>query len=45
LGLLKTFQLYKPVFAQAAWLEAQHWGTSFLGLMAHATPQRPQPHG
>jgi len=45
LGLLKTFQLYKPVFAQAAWLEAQHWGTSFFGLMAHATTQRPQADG
>lgn len=41
LGLLKTFQVYKPCFSQAMWLEAQHWGTSFLGLMANATSQRP----
>lgn len=45
LGLLKTFRLYKPVFANAGWLEAQHWGTSFLGLMAHATTQRPGTDG
>ena len=41
LGLMKTFQIYKPCFSQAMWLEAQHWGTSFLGLMAQATSQRP----
>lgn len=41
LGLLKTFRLYKPVFAQAAWLEAQHWGVTFLSRMAHATTTRP----
>ncbi len=34
LGLLKTFCLYKPSFSIAGWLEVQHWGTSFLGLMA-----------
>lgn len=41
LGLLKTFRLYKPVYAQAGWLEAQHWGTNYLGLMAHASTERP----
>lgn len=41
LGLLKTFNLYKPAFANAGWLEVQHWGTSFLGLMADASTQRP----
>jgi hypothetical protein len=44
LGLLKTFRLYKPVFAQANWLEAQHWGTSFFGLMARATTEPPTLH-
>ena len=45
LGLLKTFRLYKPPYASALFLEAQHWGTSFLGLMAQATPHRPAVHG
>ena len=45
LGLLKTFKLYKPTYASALFLEAQHWGTSFLGLMAKATPHRPPAHG
>ena len=44
LGLLKTFKLYKPSYASALFLEAQHWGTSFLGLMANATPHRPSAH-
>lgn len=39
LGLLKTFKLYKPCFPQAYWLEIQHSGTSFLGLMANAKSQ------
>ena len=41
LGLLKTFKIYKPTYASGSFLEAQHWGTSFLGLMAKATPNRP----
>ena len=41
LGLLRTFKLYKPTYASALYLEAQHWGASFLGLMAKATPHRP----
>lgn len=45
LGLLKTFKLYKPTYASALYLEAQHWGTSFLGLMAQATPHRALAHG
>ena len=45
LGLLKTFKLYKPTYASALYLEAQHWGTSFLGLMAEATPNRPSADG
>ena len=44
LGLLKTFKLYKPNFASASFLEARHWGTSFFGLMAHATSQKPSVH-
>lgn len=33
LGLLKTFTLYKPHLAYAAFLELQHWGTSFRSLI------------
>ena len=44
LGLLKTFKLYKPTYASALFLEAQHWGTNFLGLMAKATPHRLAAH-
>lgn len=41
LGLLKTFRLYKPVFPQAAWLEIQHWGVTFLSRLSHATTTPP----
>lgn len=33
LGLMKTFQLRKPSFLNASWLEVQHWGTSFHNLI------------
>ena len=33
LGIAKTFRLFKPVMAQASWLELQHWGTSFHCLL------------
>ena len=33
LGIAKTFRLFKPVMAQASWLEIQHWGTSFHCLL------------
>ena len=33
LGLCKTFRLYKPDLAYAAFLELQHWGTSFRSLI------------
>jgi hypothetical protein len=33
LGLIKTFRLYKPCLSHAAWLEVQHWGTSFHSLI------------
>lgn len=33
LGLIKTFRLYKPCLSHAAWLEVQHWGTSFHSLL------------
>lgn len=36
LGLLKTFRLYKPCLSHAAWLEVQHWGTSFHSLLGVA---------
>jgi len=33
LGIAKTFRLFKPVMAQASWLELQHWGQSFHCLI------------
>jgi hypothetical protein len=33
LGIATVFQLYKPAFSHAAWLEVQHWGTSFHQLI------------
>lgn len=36
LGLLKTFRLFKPGLSHAAWLEVQHWGTSFHCLLEAA---------
>ncbi len=33
LGLLKTFQVYKPAMSHANWLELQHWGQSFRSLV------------
>ena len=33
LGISKTFRLYKPAMAQAAWLELQQWGLSFHRLI------------
>ena len=33
LGLCKTFRLFKPHLANAAFLELQHWGTSFRSLI------------
>ena len=41
LGLVKTFKLYKPHPAYAAFLEVQHWGMSFSSLIGKevAPPQ------
>lgn len=36
LGIAKTFQLYKPAMAQAAWLELQHWGQNFHCLLGRS---------
>jgi hypothetical protein len=33
LGIAKTFALFKPCLSHAAWLEVQHFGTSFHGLI------------
>ena len=33
LGVCKTFRLYKPHWAHAAFLELQHWGASFQSLL------------
>ena len=35
LGIAKTFRLYKPVMAMGSWLELQHWGRSFHGLLGN----------
>jgi len=35
LGIAKTFRLFKPVMAQASWLEIQHWGTGFHCLLGN----------
>lgn len=34
LGIAKTFELFKPCLTHAGWLEVQHYGTSFHGLIA-----------
>ncbi|WP_448562364.1 hypothetical protein [Trichothermofontia sp.] len=33
LGIMKTFRVYKPVAQQASFLEIQHFGRGFLGLI------------
>lgn len=33
LGILKTFRVYKPSSANAAFLEVQHWGHRFVSLL------------
>jgi hypothetical protein len=33
LGIMKAFRVYKPVPEQASFLEIQHFGTGFLGLI------------
>ena len=33
LGIAKTFRLFKPIMAQASWLEIQHWGPNFHSLL------------
>jgi hypothetical protein len=43
LGLLKTFQVYKPALSHANWLELQHWGQSFRSLVGRqVAPMRSQ---
>jgi hypothetical protein len=36
LGICKTFRIYKPHLAYAAFLELQHWGTSFRSLIGQS---------
>ena len=36
LGIAKSFELFKPCLSHAAWLEVQHYGTSFHGLIGAA---------
>ena len=33
LGISRSFQLYKPAFANASWFDLQHWGRSFHCLI------------
>lgn len=33
LGILKTFRIYKPAPVHAGFLEVQHWGQRFMGLL------------
>ena len=42
LGLCKTFRIFKPHIAFAAFLEIQHWGNSFFSLIGDQI--RPQQH-
>ena len=35
LGIAKAFSLYKPCFANASWLEIQHWGRGFHCLIGN----------
>lgn len=50
LGIMKTFRVYKPALSNAAFLELQHCGSSYLDLIGRqvpiagdATPPAPQP--
>ena len=36
LGICKTFKIFKPHLAYAAYLELQHWGTSFRNLVGRS---------
>ena len=36
LGICKTFKIFKPHLAYAAFLELQHWGTSFRNLVGRS---------
>ena len=36
LGIAKSFELFKPCLSHAAWLEVQHYGTSFHCLIGAA---------
>jgi hypothetical protein len=42
LGIARVFQLYKPAFSHASWLEVQHWGTSFHQLIGSSLSSEPQ---
>ena len=42
LGISKVFQLYKPAFSHASWLEVQHWGTSFHQLIGNVSTAEAQ---
>jgi hypothetical protein len=38
LGIMKTFRIYKPALRNAAFLELQHAGKSYLDLVGHKVP-------
>jgi len=37
LGVSRSFQLYKPAWANASWFDLQHWGVSFHSLLGAPT--------
>ena len=39
LGISKSFDIYKPCFSHAGWLDIQHFGTSFHSLIADMIPK------
>lgn len=40
LGVMRTFRVYKPVAANASFLEIEHAGTNFLSLIGRGLPVR-----
>jgi hypothetical protein len=45
LGIMKTFRVYKPALPNAAFLELQHCGSSYLDLVGRSVAFAGQPAG
>ncbi len=43
LGIMRTFRVYKPAPANASFLEVQHYGTGYLGMIGRGVPLRKHP--